>query len=106
MNTSLFKRMDRASRQKCWQGRDDFFKCLDKHEIIDPIKDEAKAKNLCSTEKLSFEANCVATWVDYFSKKRVLEIQRENMIKEAQKRGANILSADDVRREHLHLSYS
>lgn len=35
--------------------------------------------------------------VDYFGKKRVLEIQRENMIKEAQARGANILSASDVK---------
>lgn len=91
--------MDRASRTKCWEGRDDFFKCLDKHDIVDPIKDAPKANASCSTEKLSFEANCVATWVEYFSKKRVLEMQREAMIKEAVKRGANILSADDVRRE-------
>lgn len=92
-------KMDRASRQRCWDGRDDFFKCLDSNNIIDPQKDEEKARAACGAQKVNFEANCVATWVDYFSKKRVLEIQRENMIKEAQRRGANILSVDDVRRE-------
>lgn len=91
--------MDRASRQKCWDARDLFFKCLDTHDIIDPNKDKSLTTSSCPTERSQFESDCVATWVDYFGKKRVLEIQREQMIKEAERRGANILSADDVRRE-------
>lgn len=88
--------MDRATRQKCWDARDSFFKCLDSNEIIDPTT--ISTTSPCQSQKAAFKKDCVATWVDYFSKKRVLEIQRERMIKEAERRGANILSADDVRR--------
>lgn len=93
--------MDRESRQRCWFNRDAFFSCLDKHDIQDPIKERDAAERHCPSERLGFEANCVATWVDYFSKKRVLERQREEMIREAERRGTNVLSAADVRRESI-----
>lgn len=93
--------MDRESRQRCWFNRDAFFSCLDKHDIQDPIKERDAAERHCPSERLGFEANCVATWVDYFGKKRVLERQREEMIREAERRGTNVLSAADVRRESI-----
>ncbi|BFZ56464.1 hypothetical protein PYCC9005_003510 [Savitreella phatthalungensis] len=90
--------MDRASRERCWQGRDKFFACLDKHGILDPLnkqKDAADAS--CALEKRQFEDGCVATWVDYFCKKRLMEMQREKMIADAKARGVQILGPEDVR---------
>ncbi|ORY77682.1 ymr244c-a-like protein [Protomyces lactucae-debilis] len=89
--------MDRASRERCWSGRDAFFACLDANGIVDPLKKKQETDTHCKPEKTRFEDGCVATWVEYFCKKRVLEIQRENMIKQAQADGAVLLTKDDVR---------
>lgn len=91
--------MDRSSREKCWSGRDAFFNCLDLHNIVDPLsaKNTAQVEASCSGEKAQFERGCVATWVDYFCKKRVMEIQRAQMIEAAQKRGVQVLGPEDVR---------
>jgi len=55
----------RAERQKCWASRDLFYACLDKHNIIDPIKDEKAATKKCSSENAAFERDCAAQWVCY-----------------------------------------
>ncbi len=33
----------RTERQKCWDSRDAYFTCLDRNEIIDPVKNEKEA---------------------------------------------------------------
>lgn len=60
---------DRTQRARCWEARDNYFKCLDKNNIIDSIKEEARAKKGCSSEETGFEANCASSWVCEFNTK-------------------------------------
>lgn len=57
---------DRTQRQKCWEGRDGYFQCLDKNGIIDSITEKGKAEKACSSEGRKFEANCASSWVSCF----------------------------------------
>ena len=54
---------DRTSRARCWEGRDHFFACLDKNDILDAIKDDKKARQKCASEVAEFEAACSQSWV-------------------------------------------
>lgn len=54
---------DRASRVRCWDARDRFFECLDRNDILDSLKEEGKAKQICSEEFKGFDENCAASWV-------------------------------------------
>lgn len=54
---------DRTSRARCWEGRDAFFSCLDRNDILDGIKDDKEARRKCAKEVLEFEAACSQTWV-------------------------------------------
>ncbi|KAK4497280.1 hypothetical protein PRZ48_011730 [Zasmidium cellare] len=79
---------DRTARAQCWDGRDNFFKCLDKHGIIDSVKEDEKAKKLCAPELKEFEKVCQGSWVTYFKKRRVMEYQRDQTIKKLNAEGA------------------
>jgi hypothetical protein len=61
---------DRTARAQCWQGRDTFFKCLDKHGIVDSVKDDGKARELCAPELREFEKTCASSWVRLDADKR------------------------------------
>jgi len=54
---------DRSARAMCWEGRDNFFACLDKNKIIDSVKESEKAASLCGSESAQFEKNCATSWV-------------------------------------------
>lgn len=54
---------DRSARALCWQGRDAFFKCLDQHDIIDSVRQDAQARKACPKELAMFENACVDSWV-------------------------------------------
>lgn len=54
---------DRTSRARCWEGRDAFFSCLDRNDILDGIKDDKEARRKCAKEVQEFEAACSQTWV-------------------------------------------
>ena len=54
---------DRTSRKRCWEGRDLFFACLDRNDILDAIKDDKEARRKCAKEVEEFEAACSSTWV-------------------------------------------
>ena len=54
---------DRSARALCWEGRDNFFACLDKNKIIDSVKESEKAASLCGSESAQFEKNCATSWV-------------------------------------------
>lgn len=54
---------DRSARAVCWEGRDSFFKCLDRNSIIDSVKEDEKAKTVCAPELKKFEEACAASWV-------------------------------------------
>ncbi|KXT16430.1 hypothetical protein AC579_5144 [Pseudocercospora musae] len=81
---------DRTARAACWEGRDSFFKCLDRHDIIDSAKPEGdkKARELCSKELAEFEKTCASSWVTYFKKRRVMEFQRDQTLKKLNAEGA------------------
>lgn len=54
---------DRSSRERCYNGRDTFFACLDKHDILDSVNDDKEARRKCGAEIKEFEAACSKTWV-------------------------------------------
>ncbi|KTW27768.1 hypothetical protein T552_02208 [Pneumocystis carinii B80] len=65
----------KSQRERCWQARDIFFQCLDKHSIINPITQIEKINSFCSLEEESFRNNCAKSWIDYFKKKRLIDFQ-------------------------------
>lgn len=83
---------DRSARQLCWEGRDSFFQCLDRHNIIDAIKEDDKARKSCPKELKQFENACVESWVKYFKQRRVMEYQRDLTIKRLEGEGVQGLS--------------
>lgn len=56
----------RSSRERCWQGRDRFFACLDKHDILNSIKEDGEARRKCGKEIAEFEGACAKAWVCSF----------------------------------------
>ncbi|KAK3677274.1 hypothetical protein LTR78_002812 [Recurvomyces mirabilis] len=79
---------DRSARQMCWDGRDSFFQCLERNGIVDSVKEDEKAKKMCSPELKEFEKHCASSWVTYFKKRRVMEYQRDMTIKKLSQEGA------------------
>jgi len=79
----------RSQRALCWATRDQFFACLDKHNILDPLKNPKESKSFCGPEEASFEKECKGSWVEYFKKRRVMEHNREAMLKKLQEEGAS-----------------
>ncbi|EMD00071.1 hypothetical protein BAUCODRAFT_63959 [Baudoinia panamericana UAMH 10762] len=84
---------DRSARAQCWEGRDTFFKCLDKHGIVDSVKEDEKARQACAPELAEFEKCCASSWVTYFKKRRVMEHQRELTLKKLNAEHATPLDA-------------
>lgn len=54
---------DRTSRERCWEGRDKFFTCLDNNNILDALKNEKEAQSKCGSELAEFEGACAKAWV-------------------------------------------
>ncbi|TVY90234.1 Cytochrome c oxidase subunit 6B-like protein, partial [Lachnellula willkommii] len=79
---------DRTQRAKCWEGRDAYFRCLDKNGIIDSIGQKDKAEKECAGEARGFEGNCASSWVTYFKKRRVAEHQKAQTLERLRTEGA------------------
>jgi len=79
---------DRSARAVCWEGRDNFFKCLDRNGIVDSVKEDEKARQACAPELAQFEKACASSWVTYFKKRRVMEFQRDQTLKKLNAEGA------------------
>lgn len=58
-----FKPMNRAERAKCWEARDTLFSCLDRHQILDAIKEDGKVRDKCARENALYETDCATSWV-------------------------------------------
>ncbi|RYP93215.1 hypothetical protein DL770_000690 [Monosporascus sp. CRB-9-2] len=82
---------DRSERQRCWDARDAFWRCLDKHEVVDSLSGEGKriADRECAPEHRVFERDCASAWVTYFKKYRVADYQKKKTIERLEKEGAN-----------------
>ncbi|KAI9843579.1 MAG: hypothetical protein M1837_006256 [Sclerophora amabilis] len=79
---------DRSQRAHCWEARDGFFKCLDRNNIIDSIKEKEVADERCRGEGQQFEKNCASSWVEYFKKRRVMEHNRNETLAKLKAEGA------------------
>ncbi len=58
-----FEAPNRTERAHCWEARDAFFNCLDKHSIVDSIKEATAAGEKCGRENQTFEKDCASSWV-------------------------------------------
>ncbi|KAH7029099.1 cytochrome oxidase c subunit VIb-domain-containing protein [Microdochium trichocladiopsis] len=89
---------DRSERKRCWEARDNYFACLDKHDIIDSVNGDGKklADKNCAAENKVFEQDCATAWVAYFKKFRVAEYQKKKTLERLQKEGANNMAADSA----------
>jgi len=54
---------DRNARELCYESRDLFFECLDKHDILDAVKHDAEARQKCPRENAEYERDCARSWV-------------------------------------------
>lgn len=54
---------DRRTRAQCWDARDRFFGCLDRHDIVDSIKEKDRSDRACGQEDAAFGRECVTSWV-------------------------------------------
>lgn len=54
---------DRNRRELCYESRDIFFECLDKHDILDANKEDEKSRKVCPTEVADYERDCARSWV-------------------------------------------
>ena len=54
---------DRSARAVCWEGRDSFFQCLERNGIVDSVKEDEKARQVCAPELKGFEKACASSWV-------------------------------------------
>ncbi|KAL8279560.1 hypothetical protein RQP46_008122 [Phenoliferia psychrophenolica] len=73
----------RSSREECWKHRDAFFGCLDAKNIAVPHGPDHKANGGCEKEDKEYQGACAASWVDYFNKRRVLQLRQDLMQKKA-----------------------
>ena len=58
-----FEAPNRSSRAHCWESRDAYFRCLDRNNIIDSLKDQDLAIQRCSSESKGLDTNCASSWV-------------------------------------------
>lgn len=70
---------DKVQRKKCWDARDEYWKCLDKYSPeYSPSSGEAGPKECAKLRKL-FETGCPAKWVQHFDRKRAYEQFKEKL---------------------------
>ncbi|OCK78555.1 hypothetical protein K432DRAFT_356559 [Lepidopterella palustris CBS 459.81] len=81
---------NRTSRALCYEARDAFFECLDRHSILDPITDKSAADKACGKLDEEFEKNCAGSWVQYFKQRRVVEFKKEQTIKKIEAEGGEV----------------
>ena len=58
---------DRTERRRCWDARDGFWACLDRHNVIDSLAPEGRriADRECAAEHAVFERDCASAWVGF-----------------------------------------
>lgn len=61
-----FEAPNRDRRAHCWQARDAFFACLEKHQIVDSIKEKDAAEKGCGEEGRGLERECASSWVSWW----------------------------------------
>ncbi|CCD27266.1 Coa6p NDAI_0K00750 [Naumovozyma dairenensis CBS 421] len=76
----------RNARRLCWDSRDEYFKCLDSINVINPLdpKNSKKIQTSCKEQSNQFDQNCATSWIKYFKEKRFVDYKRERMLKEVE----------------------
>ncbi|GAA5962354.1 hypothetical protein JCM21900_005093 [Sporobolomyces salmonicolor] len=64
---------DRSGRAQCWASRDAYFACLDKNGVQVPGQEDGA----CKKEDEAYRGKCAGSWVDYFNKRRVLQLRQD-----------------------------
>ncbi|KAH6647273.1 oxidoreductase-like protein [Truncatella angustata] len=87
---------DRSERKRCWDARDSFYQCLDKHNVIDSTKGAGKATadKECAKENKQFGEDCATAWVKYFKQYRVADYQKKQTLERLKKEGANKMAIE------------
>ncbi|KAL9085983.1 MAG: hypothetical protein Q9165_007345 [Trypethelium subeluteriae] len=93
-----FEAPGRDQRAHCWEARDEYFRCLDRHDIIDSIQDGKKAAAACGRETLAFEQNCATSWVKYFKQRRVADAKKAATLRQLEAEGAGPIPAAEMER--------
>ncbi|KAJ7189496.1 cytochrome oxidase c subunit VIb-domain-containing protein [Mycena pura] len=70
---------NRQERQKCWEGRDAYFACLDGVGVV-KAGTEGTA---CAAENRVYQQRCAQSWVTYFNERRRLAFTQKDMIAQA-----------------------
>ncbi|VEU20250.1 DEKNAAC101211 [Brettanomyces naardenensis] len=91
---------NRSKREKCWESRDIFFQCLDRINVVDPLRNDTQklVKKECGTEDKQFQKDCVASWVKYFKQKRPFDKKKERILNEAKEEGAEVVQLPGYRK--------
>ncbi|KAF9203166.1 hypothetical protein CPC16_001407 [Podila verticillata] len=77
-NETTANHPSRADRQNCWKVRDAYFECLNEAKVLDPASEAASS--VCLDLKKHYEQGCMKSWVDYFNKRRVLEVEQKEIL--------------------------
>ncbi|GAA5850908.1 hypothetical protein JCM3766R1_003998 [Sporobolomyces carnicolor] len=76
----------RSERKACWDSRDRYFGCLDKAGVSVP----GQEGDNCKQEDGVYRDKCAASWVDYFNKRRVLQLRQDMMERKAAEQQAGL----------------
>ncbi|GAA6027749.1 hypothetical protein JCM8097_008015 [Rhodosporidiobolus ruineniae] len=77
---------DRSARADCWNHRDAYYACLDKNGVSVPGQEGDK----CKKENDQYKGKCAASWIDYFNKRRVLQLRQDFMERKAAEQVASM----------------
>jgi len=77
--TTISDRTSPEARQKCWDARDAYFRCLGEN-------DEQKDK--CIAFKQDFDNNCLSSWVKHFEESRAYKMKISQQYRHIQEQGS------------------
>lgn len=77
----------KSGREKCWQARDAFYKCVEDAGVTYTVEGPVPSK--CREARAAFEAACKGSWVRHFDllhdkRLRYLQTLRTNIAKQTQ----------------------
>ncbi|KAI9635030.1 cytochrome oxidase c subunit VIb-domain-containing protein [Dioszegia hungarica] len=72
----------REQRKHCWESRDAYFACLDKGNVMVAGGTEPGEAG-CKAERKGYEVHCGKSWIDYFNKRRTLELRQKATVEAA-----------------------
>ncbi|MCP9263003.1 Vacuolar protein sorting-associated protein 45 [Dirofilaria immitis] len=84
----------KESRERCYQSRDEYFKCCEEYK--------AYSESKCRKLKEKFEKNCPASWIPHFIRKHNYEKYRQKLVEE----GVLLTEVDINGNRLFHMTYN